>query len=453
MGDSTDHRPVKPFARHGGEKMIYDVRMGPQAISNQGRVYIAYQAAERGPAAHPHVIQYDETDGRWSDAQQLGRAPYADHHFCPIIWMDANSRLHTLHNCHISGRAADPVVPVHLIGNGKAIPQEWVPGSDIAPSISYPQCVQLSSGRRLLYYRVFGHMGYWTYSVSDDGSDGWRTGAPLVDFDAAPQHPRDTWAGSYHVVRPGRDGDTLHVAFCYWDESQTYNRLYQHNLGFSNRYDLYYLKVNVETGTVRNFEGKQLTTPINRSSAESCRILDSGYHITNTPAMHIDASDTPSFLVPVSASDPWDCSFRYLHHDDDIWQSSTVTGTNSTWSGSYLSESPDGRLRAFLIAGADDDWHRVYGGGNLELWESSDRGAQWMLVSRLSPRDNLLFNNPRPVVSIGQQSAATQFVCYGWEGPRSIWENQLEAQKRGFAGSVNTGEAYLFRDGVWVDGR
>ena len=56
----------KPFACHGSEKMIYDIRMGPQAVCYNDVIYIAYQANPDGPEAHPHIITYDLGSEKWS---------------------------------------------------------------------------------------------------------------------------------------------------------------------------------------------------------------------------------------------------------------------------------------------------------------------------------------------------------------------------------------------------
>lgn len=485
-----------PFARYGGEKMIYDGRTGPVAINVDGSTYVAYQGGRRGPEGHPHLIRYDRTHDTWSAPQRVGTVSSVNHHLGPILWTDASGLLHVLYNCHISGKAQKPVAPVHLMS--PTTPREmfantendpstgipaWIDGGVIAPSISYPRCLRLADRRWVLYYRVFGHMGYWTYRVSENGSDGWEGGVPLVDFDRDPVTNKDTWAGSYHTVQPGNDGEHLHVTFCYWDESQTYNRRYNQPLGFSNRYDLYYMKVSVVTGTATTADGSKLDLPVNRHRAAQCRVASTEHHITNAATMMIDREDRPSFLLPVSGSTPWDCLFIYVRsereRDDRLsgqhetgpsdvisdrltcasgWRATAVAPTNSVWSGSLLTRNKANTLQAYLIAGTDDGSSRVYGGGQLELWESTDGGRCWHYRRNLNPHGDRLFNNPRPVIGPGSECAYAfdqgdrGFVCFGWPGPKSLWEVQRQAQTSGSLGSVNAGEAYLWLGGRWVNG-
>ena len=94
----------QPFARHGTEKMVYDVRMSPQAVWHDDTIFIVYHATGGGPGAallgHPFAIAYDTARRRWSEPVQLGAIARYDHHYAPIIWRDAGGHLHVLYQCH-----------------------------------------------------------------------------------------------------------------------------------------------------------------------------------------------------------------------------------------------------------------------------------------------------------------------------------------------------------------
>ncbi len=81
-----------PFALHGAEKMIYDIRMGPAALCRNDVIYIPYQANPDGPEAHPHVITYDLRNEEWSAPVRVGEVRSYDHHFCPVLWFDKDGR-------------------------------------------------------------------------------------------------------------------------------------------------------------------------------------------------------------------------------------------------------------------------------------------------------------------------------------------------------------------------
>jgi hypothetical protein len=142
--------------------MIYDPRMQPQAVAVGDEVTIVYQANALGLPGHPHLIRYNRSRREWSKAIQLGEAAGLDHHFAPILWLDGAGLWHVLYNCHFSPGA-------HLVSESPVEASSWRAAPAIAPSISYPSVWALGAGRRLMLYRVHGHLGYWIYRRSDDG--------------------------------------------------------------------------------------------------------------------------------------------------------------------------------------------------------------------------------------------------------------------------------------------
>lgn len=204
---------AKSFAQYGSQKMIYDIRMGPQGLYHGETFYIAYQANPHSYKALPHVIKR-HSNGTWSAPVVLGDVSHYDHHFAPVLWLDQKRYFHVLYHCHSTLNGA-----IHKVSTEPLDITRWQDGPEIAPSISYPRILRSASGRLLLYYRALGHMGFWTYQISDDGGYSW-TGpeVPPVDFDYAPRILGDEWAGTYHSVALGHDGQSLHIAFVYWDE-------------------------------------------------------------------------------------------------------------------------------------------------------------------------------------------------------------------------------------------
>ena len=94
----------QPFARGGTEKMVYDVRMSPQAVWHDDTIFIVYHATGDRPGAallgHPFAITYDTARRRCSEPVRLGAVPRYDHHYAPIIWRDDGGHLHVLYRCH-----------------------------------------------------------------------------------------------------------------------------------------------------------------------------------------------------------------------------------------------------------------------------------------------------------------------------------------------------------------
>src|SRR5262245_22236808 len=122
------YRKQKHFANYGSEKMIFDVRMGPQALFHTGMIYIVYQANQQDFAAHPHIIMYNYGTKSWSHPVKLGENPGKyDHHLAPILWIDDSDHLHVLYGCHLTAGT-------HLISRKPGATDEWEEGPRIAKS-------------------------------------------------------------------------------------------------------------------------------------------------------------------------------------------------------------------------------------------------------------------------------------------------------------------------------
>lgn len=438
---------TKAFAQFGTEKMIYDIRMGPQCVQHKGNLYVVYLANEAGVPGHPHIIKYEQSIKKWSEAVRIGVSPmfeqyghsFPDHHFAPIIWFDHHDYLHVLYRCHIYDGG------IHLISTRPESIEEWREGPEIAHSISYPRLIHLKNGRLLLYYRVYGHMGYWTYQLSEDGGYTWSRHRPIIDFDRDPASDMDTWAGSYHSVCAEPDGNKLHIAFVYWDEMKAYNPLYKRKLHSINRYHLYYAVLDIASGELFDRSGKILATPVNKAAAEACKIWDSGHKLTNMPAIHVDAGGHPCFLLPVAGDSPWDCCFYFFKQENQEWHRYEVAGTNSTWSGCRLFENDQDGFTAYLICGKTDGALLPYGGGELEEWVSHDKGENWLFSRSIVPEEGLLYNNPTPVETSAGETLNNQLVFFGWEGPGGLQSTDRQPFK-----AENRGKAFLWHDGRWL---
>lgn len=431
MNEST----IRPFAQHGSEKMIYDVRMGPQCLHDRGVFYAVYQANPAGGRALPHIVRRD-ISGQWSKPVVLGDVARWDHHYAPILWADAKRHLHVLFHCHFQLNEAR-----HKVSSSPMDISSWVDGPLLAPSISYPRVLRAPDGRLLLYYRSLGHMGWWTYNLSEDGGATWPVPrSPLVDFDHRPEIPGDEWAGSYHSVAPGRDGKSLHLAFVRWDERNFVNPLYGEPVGLQARYDLHYARLDIASDRLFNIDGEELERPVNRRHAdEKCLIWNTGHQLTNMPAVLIDPENRPQLLMPVAEKKIDQCSFWFIRREGGAWRKTRVTGTTNIWNGAHLEYAADGSLTAFLVANAPHPGDMPYGGGRLQEWNSADGGETWRQIAEFPFPSGILCNNPRPVEDISGEPLRRTLIFFAWEGPDGI-----------LPGGPFRGQAYLWQDGRWL---
>jgi len=209
--DFTFAQPV-PFATNGTLKMLYDLRMDPQALELKNHIYIVW----RGEDGYPCITTYNLTNriltkpmpipfpSDYAIKQKIKR----DHHYSPVIWADKKNHLHVLFGCH--GKHG-----IYLVSKKPEDINEWEKSSIIHESISYPRVYQLFDNSTLIYFRHKGHLGYWTYCISSDNGVTWKAPQnPVVDFNKEPQDGlMVSHAGSYHSTCLSKDGKTLHVTF------------------------------------------------------------------------------------------------------------------------------------------------------------------------------------------------------------------------------------------------
>lgn len=434
----TDDR-ILPFATHGAEKMIYDARMRPQALATEdGRIAVVWQGAADGLLGHPHLAVYDRDARHRTAPRQVGQAVGLDHHFAPIIWRDAHRRFHILWNCHFSPGS-------HIVSRGADALDQWQEAPSIAPSITYPSVWHVSGGRRLLLYRVAGHLGYWVVRLSDDG-DIWRPEETIIDFDREPRDEADRWAGSYLGVCPSRDGRSLHIGLTWWDERHNAHPRYRFRRDLLTRYNLYYLRLDLDTLRMTALDGAELPRPLNRSAARRCLVLETGDELTNFPTVAAGPDDEPLLLAPVSEGDPWRCRFRFFRPGPEAaaWSAAALPQTDNTWSASRLWFDADG-LVADLVVGRGKGEETFYGGGEIQRWKSADGGATWRHLTTLTPQEGLLYNNFQPIEHVKGGELHDSFVCYGWSGPGGVWAVDGYATE-----SRNRGQAFLRLCGRWV---
>ena len=321
--------------------------------------------------------------------------------------------------------------------------EKWEEAPEIAPSITYPRAMPIYDDKLLLFYRSYGHMGYWTYQVSDDSGHSWTPHSiPIVDFDQSPKSDSDTWAGTYHSAWPGRNGRSLHIAFVYWDERKGLNPLYKRRFTSINRHHLYYLRLDIPSGQLYTIEGDKMGTPVTRETAEKCKVWDTGHRLTNMPSILVNDNDEPYFVMPVSEEEPWKCRFYFIKRDRGNWVKHPIVETNHTWAGSHLVRGEGSELLAYLVVGSVDGETLSYGGGNVEEWVSTDGGSSWKLSRKIASAPGLLYNNPRPIEHVDGSLMDGLLLFYGWEGPGSIQPADGSSKT-----SRLRGKAYLWRDG------
>lgn len=444
-----------PFAEQGFEKMLYDARMSPVSIVHKNMLYVAWGGGPDG-FPRPHIRSYNMDTHIWSDPVIAGplKREAPDHHLNPVIWMDEQERLHMLYGVHCSAG-------VHVYTPVAGDITKWVEAPQIAPDITYPKIMKMADGTLVMFYRVLAHMGFWTYITSRDGGFSWTKPRSLIDFDRDPTEGEDDWASTYHNARLSRDGKSLHLGFVYFHERGMYNWIhpkYGVKPHVQTRFDLYYARVDIASGTLYDIDGNPLPRPLNRSQAEQAKIWDTGGlggYLTNIPSLYLDEQDNPGFLlVRSNDSGMRDCNFWYIQRKDGIWTRSMFAKTNSTWAGSCVHKQEDGRLAAYLIASDDPGEKLIYGGGNVEKWTSPD-GVNWTLEGKIDPAgaEGFLYNNPMFAEKSDGTGPDDRFLLmFGWQGPDALCPPVGPASYVNGKPPVvvNKAKAYAAFEGEWI---
>jgi hypothetical protein len=439
--DKKESYQLIPFGEGGTKKMTYDRRQRPQAVLMGDEIHLVYNGGAPAEAKKltrtlPFATTYNLTTKQFSEIVKLPGTPSKDHHYGPIIWADNNDYLHVLSGCHktpgthaISKKPAD-------IGTST---EDWELATQIAPSLSYPSVSQVLDKQKLIYYRVGEHRSSWTYRITNDEGSSWQTPAnSVVDLNnmdelSGKSHKEMDEASSYHTYLPSKDGKSIHIAFMYYDDNKGelpekyYNPLYKKSVG-TLKTNLYYVKVDLQTHNVTNFEGREMQTPIILEEANKhCKIWDTNWRGSGIPPdIIIDKNDNPAFLHVLTEEKFEKLNYYYVRRVGNEWKQTVIAPACHKWNSSHLTIDDKGILHAYLLM--DDGYFESkgkgvmssHGGGTcIEEWISSDDGNIWKMKNTLLKAEGEYkgwhFNNIQPIKTKEGKIKEGMWLFYGWD--------------------------------------
>jgi arylsulfatase A-like enzyme len=426
----TDATVPMAFGHHGKFKMLYDARQRPQSVLLHGRLFIVYNGDaeptknDKG-SAYPMLISYDLASRAFSSPVRLGKESSTDHHYSPIIWADKDDYLHVLFGCHKTpGTHLTSRQPVE---KGTA-DIGWKEAPQIAPKLSYPTVYRIHGDKELIYYRTDGHTSSWTYRISDDNGKTWR--GPDNDVTDLDSRGRLDWS-SYQTKLPSKDGKYLHVVYTDYDDNKNspdpqrfFNPRYNKLASNEWKYNLSYVKINLNTHEVSNANGRILNTPIDIDYSKThCEIWDTQWRGAGVPpAVAIDENDNPAFLHVLSEGSLSEHQYYYVRRVNNEWKHTPITYSSHQWNSCHLSRDADDMLHAYVIAGEgylEGGYMDRHGGGRIEEWVSSDKGNHWTKRREVSPNSKQYagwrFNNVQPVVRPDGSTVDGMLLYYGWK--------------------------------------
>jgi hypothetical protein len=420
------------FGFGGSKKMLYDVRQRPQAIYFNNKVYIGFkgggtEAADgiggRVAPTWASLLSYDPSTREFSKPIKFGNTT-TDHHDCPVIWADKDDHLHLLYKAH-----NEP--GIHLVAKqpgtmGKS-EADWEVLPDIARKVSYPTVYRLHDDSDMVYFRTAGHSSSWSYKITRDNGRSWTgpendvTNLDLINF--------PEWS-SYQAKIISEDHKTLHVVFTDYDDVKSndpkrlYNPRYEQVVSNEHKYNLSYVRINLDTHEVSNFAGEVLETPVHYETArKKCRIWDTVWRGAGVPpALSLDENGNPEILHVLSEENIETHGYYYVRFVDGEWKKTRITSSNHQWNSGYLKRDGKDHLHAYVIVGegyADREGiNYSHGGGRIEHWLSTDAGNSWDLHRDITPDAGQYpgwsFNNVQPVLRQDGSVVDGMLVFYGW---------------------------------------
>lgn len=424
---------ITAFGEGGQIKMLYDRRQRPQSIYLNNKVHIVFNAGGQigAPAkarTKPMAVTYDPAAREFSDVVTLGPEK-KDHHYGPVIWADEHNYLHVLFGCHSTPGT-------HLISKqpgslGSSL-DDWSLGPQIAPKISYPTMYRIYNKRELIYYRTAGHISSWTYRIIDDKGKTWI--GPAKDVTDMDIKGRFEWS-SYQCTLPSQDGRFLHVVFIAYDDNRSdeperyYNPRYKHQVSNEWKYNLYYIKIDLQTHDVTSFDGESMKTPIDIEQADAkCRIWNTKWRGAGVPpTIALDENGDPAFLHVLSEDTLKDHQYYYVRRAEGKWKKTPIARSSHQWNSCHLARDVDGTLYAYLIVGDGyldtGGYMDSYGGGAVEEWVSADKGNTWKKKRDLTPDKSRYpgwkYNNIQPVTTSDGSIVDGMLLFYGWKDKES----------------------------------
>ncbi|HCO95221.1 MAG TPA: hypothetical protein DIU00_14930 [Phycisphaerales bacterium] len=424
----ADPFPVA-FGQGGQIKMLYDRRQRPQSVYLNKKVHIVFNAggqigAKPKAPTKPMAVTYDPAAREFSEAVTLGPAK-RDHHYGPVIWADEDNYLHVLFGCHRTPGT-------HLIskqpGSIGSRLEDWNQGHEIAPSMSYPTVYRIYDNKELIYYRTEGHISSWTYRITSDNGKTWI--GPANDVTDMDIKGRFEWS-SYHCTWPSKDGRFLHVVFFTYDDNKEndpvryYNPRYKHQVSNEWKYNLYYVKIDLQTHDVTNFDGASMKTPIDIEQTDAkCRIWETKWRGAGVPpTIALDENGDPAFLHVLSEETTESHNYYFVRRENGKWKKTPITHSSHQWNSCHLARDEGGTLHAYLIVGDGyldtDGYMDSYGGGTVEEWVSADKGNTWGKHRDLTPDESKYpdwkYNNIQPVTRPDGSIVDGMLLFYGWK--------------------------------------
>lgn len=368
---------------YGGPHATYCAWTRPMAVyaPSQQKTFFVFGNAENSPA----ISAYDHRTQAFSPLVVVGRNPDMDAHKNPHLLIDDEGWLYVFYGSHCS--------PTHLSKSARPYDtSKWVSMGVVAEASSYPQPWQLRPGELTVLFRQGGtHDAGEALVRSTDGGKTWS--APTLIGASPPQN-------GFYAVTTAADGSYPRKVHMAW--SVTRGDWWQ-------RYHVYYAYSDDGAVTWKRSDGRPYTLPITEPEAElvfRSEVPDRGVWLQD---IQLDSQGNPYVLFNDGHTLSYDCTWRVARLVDRQWTVQRVASADHMYDHGALALLADGDFRVYLPSHAAQPHED---GGEIEEWQSADRGLSWTKTRAITSGSKYSHNHVKTAFG-SQRGDFRVFWSYG----------------------------------------
>ena len=375
----TDVPPEKYACVYPGKPTVYS---GPMATYCAWHRPMAIYAPEvnktffvfGNPKNSPAIGCYDHGRKTFAAPVLLGTNPDGDAHRNPTILIDGKGIITVFFGAHFH--------PTRVVKSTRAYDiSEWTAAAAIGPKTSYPQPWQLAPGEIFVSYR--SSPPAWCYRKSTDGAESWSPEIQLIDFSG-------TSIYAVTIADTGPFPRKIHMA---WSRmgGGTPEEIRTKAL-WARRYNVYYACSEDGGTTWERSNGSQYTLPIDEPQAE--KLFDSGTNGVWLKDIQLDSRGAPYLLFVDANVTNYRCRWKVARLSTRGWAVSDVAQSDHMYDAGGLVILSDDDFRIWGPTGVSQPYED---GGEIEEFQSTDRGATWARTNRLTAGSRYSHNQVKTV--------------------------------------------------------
>lgn len=339
------------------------------------RTFFVYGNADNAPT----ISFYDHVTQGFAYPVVLGSNPDGDAHRNPTLLLDEQGFLHVFYGAH--GHET------HVLRSSTPYGiSAWQTMPDLPDAkTTYPQPWQLLPGEMFVSYRQAPSWttSSWRFTISRDGGRSWSPPRELINLGESAVY-------GVTIAESGNYPRRVHMVWSRLGGGTEAEIATKHL--WARRYNIYYACSDDGGHTWRRSDGGMYDLPITLDSAE--RIYDCVQRGVWLKDIQLDSAGRPHILFLDADAGTYESTWMVGRLTESGWQYSSFA------SGDHMYD--DGGLAII----SDDDM-RVYApttnvqpqedGGEIEEWQSTDRGVTWHNTAHVTAGSEYSHNNVKIV--------------------------------------------------------